>query len=93
MATCYYTSGQKNEALYHYDFITTKPNNNYFTESLKYAGEITFESENYKLALGHFSTLENVGVTQEDLSLSKRGQMYCFYYLGNYQYNLFQRYH
>ena len=85
MATCYYTSGKKNEALYHYDFITTKPNNNYFTEALKYAGEITFDSENYKLALGHFSTLENVGVTQEDLSLSKRGQMYCFYYLDNFQ--------
>ena len=85
MATCYYTEGKKNEALFHYDFITTKPNNNYYTEALKYAGEITFESKNYKLALGHFSTLENVGVTQEDLSLAKRGQMYCFYNLDNYQ--------
>ena len=85
MATCYYTEGKKNEALFHYDFITTKPNNNYYTEALKYAGEITFESKNHKLALGHFSTLENVGVTQEDLSLAKRGQMYCFYNLENYQ--------
>ena len=85
MATCFYAANKKTEALFHYDFITTKPNNNYYTEALKYAGEITFEAKNYKLALGHFSTLENVGISQEDLSIAKKGQLYCFHHLGNPQ--------
>ena len=85
MATCFYSQDKKQEALFHYDFITTKPNNNYFTEALRYAGEITFEAKKYKLALGHFSTLENVGLKDEDLSIAKRGQFYCFHYLDNPQ--------
>jgi tetratricopeptide (TPR) repeat protein len=85
MATCLYSQDKMAEALFHYDFITTKPNNNYFTEALKYAGEITFKSKNYKIALGHFSTLEKVGVTQQDISISKRGQFYCFHHLNNPQ--------
>ena len=85
MATCFYAQGKMTEALFHYDFITTKPNNNYFTEALKYAGEITFQEMKYKLALSHFSTLENVGVSQEDLSIAKKGQLYCFHHLNNPQ--------
>lgn len=85
MATCLYSQNKRTEALFHYDFITTKPNNNYYPEALKYAGEITFQSEQYKLALGHFSTLENVGVTEQDLAIAKRGQFYCFHFLNNPQ--------
>ena len=43
MANCYYSENKKTEALFHYDFITTKPNNNYYIEGLKYAGEITYD--------------------------------------------------
>ncbi len=85
MATCLYSQNKMTEALFHYDFITTKPNNNYYTEALKYAGEITFQAEQYKLALGHFSTLENVGISEEDLATANKGQFYCFHYLNNPQ--------
>ena len=74
---------KKYEALFHYDFITKKPNNNYYTEALKYAGEITFDANDYKNALAYFSTLEDVSMDEEDLSLSVKGQFYCFYYLNN----------
>ena len=83
MANCYYADGKNNEALFHYDFITQKPNNNYYTEALKYAGEITFEAHDYKNALGYFSTLEDVSMDQEDLALAVKGQFYCFHYLNN----------
>ena len=53
MANCY-LNDEKNEALFHYDFITKKPNNNYYTEALKYAGEITFDAKDYKNALAYF---------------------------------------
>ena len=85
MATCLYSQNKMTEALFHYDFITTKPNNNYYTEALKYAGEITFQAGHYKLALGHFSTLENVGISQEDLAIANKGQFYCFHFLNNPQ--------
>ena len=83
MANCYYADKKNNEALYHYDFITKKPNNNYYTQALKFAGEITFDAHDYKNALAYFSTLENVSMDQEDLELSVRGQFYCFHYIGN----------
>ena len=83
MANCYLNDEKKNEALFHYDFITKKPNNNYYTEALKYAGEITFDAHDYKNALAYFSTLEDVSMDEEDLSLSIKGQFYCFYYLNN----------
>ena len=85
MATCFYSQGKKEEALYHYNFVASKPNNNYYTEALHYAGELTFENEMYKEALVYFSTLEKVGVTDEDLSFAMRGQMYCFNYQSNHQ--------
>jgi tetratricopeptide (TPR) repeat protein len=83
MANCYFTEDKKNEALFHYDFITKKPNNNYYTEALRYAGEITFDADDHKNALAYFSTLEDVSIDEEDLSLSVKGQFYCFYYLNN----------
>jgi len=83
MANCYFSNNKKNEALFHYDFITKKPNNNYYTEALKYAGEITFDAEDYKNALAYFSTLEDVSISEQDLSLSIKGQFYCFYHLNN----------
>jgi len=83
MATCLYSQNNMKDALFHYDFITTKPNNNYYTEALKYAGEITFKAKEYKSALGYFSTLEKVGVTEEDLAIANKGQFYCFHFLNN----------
>ncbi len=85
MATCFYSQGNKDEALFHYDFVASKPNNNYYTEALHYAGELTFEKGMHKEALVYFSTLEKVGVTDEDLSFATRGQMYCFQFLDNHQ--------
>ena len=83
MANCYYSENKKTEALFHYDFITTKPNNNYYIEGLKYAGEITYDAKDFKKSLAYFSILEDVSIDQEDLSISKKGQFYCFHYLEN----------
>ena len=60
MATCFYSQEKKEEALYHYNFVASKPNNNYYTEALHYAGELTYEKEMYKEALVYFSTLEKL---------------------------------
>ena len=83
MANCYYSYNKNTEALFHYDFITKKPNNNYYTQALKFAGEITFDAHDYKNALAYFSTLEDVSMDQEDLELSIKGQFYCFHFLEN----------
>ena len=83
MANCYYSNNKNTEALFHYDFITKKPNNNYYTQALKFAGEITFDAHDYKNALAYFSTLEDVSMDQEDLELSIKGQFYCFHFLEN----------
>ena len=83
MANCYYSEQKKTQALFHYDFISSKPNNNYYIEGLKYAGEITYDAKDFKKSLAYFSILEDVSVDQEDLSISKRGQFYCFHYLDN----------
>ena len=85
MANCYYSYNKNTEALFHYDFITKKPNNNYYTQALKFAGEITFDAHDYKNALAYFSTLEDVSMDQEDLELSIKGQFYCFHFLENPQ--------
>ena len=85
MATCFYSLGKMDEALYHYDFIASKPNNNFYTEALYYAGELTYDNKMYKEALVYFSTLEKVGITDEDLSFARKGQMYCFNFLENNQ--------
>jgi tetratricopeptide (TPR) repeat protein len=83
MANCYYSENKKTQALFHYDYVSTKPNNNYYIEALKYAGEITYDAKDFKKSLGYFSILEDVSIDQEDLSISKKGQFYCFHYLDN----------
>ena len=83
MANCYYSESKKTQALFHYDYISAKPNNNYYIEALKYAGEITYDAKDFKKSLAYFSILEDVSIDQEDLSISKKGQFYCFHYLDN----------
>ena len=83
MANCYYAEDKKTQALFHYDYISAKPNNNYYIEALKYAGEITYDAKDFKKSLTYFSVLEDVSINQEDLSISKKGQFYCFHYLDN----------
>ena len=53
----------------------------YYIEALKYAGEITYDAKDFKKSLTYFSVLEDVSINQEDLSISKKGQFYCFHYL------------
>jgi tetratricopeptide (TPR) repeat protein len=72
------------EALTHYNFVASKPNNNYYTEVLRYAGNISYDLKDYNQALGHYSTLEKVAVSDEDLKISIVGQLRAFWNLNNF---------
>ena len=84
IGNCLYADGKVNEALVHYNFIVSKPNNNYYSEVLRYAGNISYDLKDYGQALGHYSTLEKVAVIDDDLRISIIGQMRAFWNLKNY---------
>ena len=84
IGNCLYSEGNSNEALVHYNFIVNKPNNNYYSEVLRYAGNISYDLKDYSQALGHYSTLEKVAVIDDDLRISIIGQMRAFWNLNNY---------
>lgn len=84
IGNCLYSAGQLAEALVHYNFVASKPNNNYYSEVLRYAGNISYDLKDYNQALGHYSTLEKVAVLDEDLRVSIVGQMRSFWNINNY---------
>ncbi|MBG15108.1 MAG: hypothetical protein CL853_02020 [Crocinitomicaceae bacterium] len=84
IGNCLYANGELSEALTHYNFVASKPNNNYYTEVLRYAGNISYDLKDYNQALGHYSTLEKVAVSDEDLKISIIGQLKAFWNLNSY---------
>lgn len=84
IGNCLYANGELSEALTHYNFVASKPNNNYYSEVLRYAGNISFDLKDYSQALGHYSTLEKVAVSDEDFKVSIIGQLKAFWNLNSY---------
>tara|TARA_B100001939_G_C16945993_1_gene620373 strand:+ start:2716 stop:5943 length:3228 start_codon:yes stop_codon:yes gene_type:complete len=85
IANCHYANGRNQEALLHYNFIIDRPNNNYYAEVLRYAGDISFGFEDYNQSLGHYSTLEKVSMSENDIHHSVVGQMRSFWNLKSHQ--------
>ena len=52
---------------------------------LKYAGNISYFLSDYRQAIGHYSTLEKVAASEENIRTSVIGQMRGFWNLNNYQ--------
>jgi len=85
IANCHYANDRKQEALTHYNFIIDRPNNNYYAEVLRYAGDISYGFNDYNQSLAHYSTLEKVSMSQNDIHHSIVGQMRSFWYLNIHQ--------
>ena len=85
IANCHYANDRKNEALQHYNFIIDRPNNNYYSEVLRYAGDISYGFKDYSQSLGHYSTLEKVSMSDNDIHHSIVGQMRSFWHLNSHQ--------
>ncbi len=84
IAQCVYNAGNLEKALMHYNKVVEKVNNNHYVEALRHAGNISFDLKDYRQASGHYTTLEKVAVTQENIRVSVIGQMKCFWELKNY---------
>jgi tetratricopeptide (TPR) repeat protein len=50
-----------------------------------HASNICYLNKDYKQALAHYSTIEKIVVSQENMNTSIIGQMRCFWFLQNYQ--------
>ena len=52
---------------------------------MKYAGNISYFLGDYRQAIGHYSTLEKVAASEENIRTAVIGQMRGFWSLNNYQ--------
>jgi len=85
IARCIHQEEKLEEALSHYNSVIDKVNNNHYENALKYAGNISYFLSDYRQAIGHYSTLERVAASEENIRTSVIGQMRGFWNLNNYQ--------
>jgi len=85
MARCIHQEEKLEEALSHYNMVIDKVNNNNYEDALKYAGNISYFLKDYRQTIAHYSTLEKVAASEENIRVSVIGQMRGFWKLNNSQ--------
>jgi TolA-binding protein len=83
LATCYYTTDQ-NKSLEHYNFVISKPNNEYYEEALQYGSQISYANGDYETAKTNYNKLESVAANTDNITTAIIQQMWCNWKLNDY---------
>ncbi|MBN2610946.1 MAG: tetratricopeptide repeat protein [Bacteroidales bacterium] len=81
---CNYQLKQYDEALKSFDFVISKPKNNYTEQALLGAARISYNNKNYKNALEYYSKLAVFTETRANMLEARIGQMRCNYFLEDH---------
>lgn len=85
IAQCSYKNNELDKALEYYNLIIESVNNPYYEESVRNAGDISYELKDYHQAAVHYSTLEKISIEEDNIRTSIIGQMSSFWELKNYE--------
>jgi len=85
LADCQNRNGNVESALESYNFVIDKPKNTFSEQALLAAASINYDAENYLEALSNYKKLEEVAELNNNIILSRVGQMRCHYLLRSYQ--------
>ncbi len=83
-AECNYNANENHEALQSYNYVISKPKNDFTELSLVRAAAINFYLKNYYDALQNYTILENVAEVQSNCLIARFGQMRSNFLLKNY---------
>lgn len=84
LAESLYKEGRYTEANKHYTFVASSPENIFSEPALSRASELTFNADNYTIALEMFNRLENIANGKWNILKANTGQMRCYLILTNY---------
>ncbi len=85
LADCQNRNGNAESALKSYNFVIDKPKNTFTEQALLAAAAINYDAENYMEALSNYKQLEQVAELNNNIILSRVGQMRCHYLVKSYQ--------
>jgi len=85
LADCQNRNGNIESALKSYNFVMDKPKNTFTEQALLAAAAINYDAENYMEALSNYKQLEQVAELNNNIILSRVGQMRSHYLLKSYQ--------
>ena len=85
LADCQNRQGDTENALKAYNFVISKPKNTFTEQALLAAASINYNTENYMEALSNYQKLEQVAEINNNIILSRVGQMRCSYLIKSYQ--------
>ncbi len=80
LAECLYKSNDQDGALDAYNAVIAQPFNEYTEDALLTASSIQFNRKNWDIAAQHYTELEQVAVSKNNVLESQVGLMRCFYY-------------
>lgn len=83
LAQCYYET-DKEKALTHYNFVISKPNNQFYEEALQFGSYLAYEKGDYSLAISHYNKLESIASKESNIRTAVIAQMIGHYKLKNY---------
>ncbi|MDP4206766.1 MAG: tetratricopeptide repeat protein, partial [Bacteroidota bacterium] len=84
LAEIYYKDKEFPKALADYEFVTAASANSFSEAALAKAGELRYNTGDYKDALSHFLNLEKIGGSKLSLLTARQGIMSCYYSLNDY---------
>jgi TolA-binding protein len=88
LGNCYFENGQKDKALNAYNFVISQPLSDFTEHSLVVASTITYNDKNYAQAKNHYTELEHVANSKNNVLEAEIGLMRCHYLLGASDYAL-----
>lgn len=85
-AVSYERTDQKEKAIEDYEVISEAPINNFSEGALLKASRLRYEKEDYQKALEYYKKLESAASFENNIHVSRVGQMRCYHYLENDEY-------
>ena len=84
LAQLYYREGKIDASIPHYEYVTSKPKNEFSEQALARVSEIYLEKKNYQKALPLLEKLENQADNDQNVVFAQANLMKSYYETGNF---------
>ncbi|NDV46321.1 outer membrane protein assembly factor BamD [Paludibacter sp. 221] len=85
LADSYYQTNEKDKALTEYELLAAIAGNKYMEEAVMRTAEISYDKQEYDIALNYFSQLQEIAHNTENKNIGRLGVLRCSYFLHNHQ--------
>jgi tetratricopeptide (TPR) repeat protein len=84
IADCHLKAGEYSEALDNYNYVVSKPRNNFSETAFAAAARLNMEKKDYNAALTNFVVLDSIAEIDENLHYARLGQAEAYFNLDRY---------